>query len=208
MGMILAGFFLLVSGIGLARSHRPRSRISGMMAGLFPTGLKVSWQRCRLPSSPLAAASWSDLAAGEAEQPERSLPRAVNGVIVRILIFYIGALTRHHGPDPLAADRADGKPFCTGLHTGRSARDGRVINLVLISAVMSSCNSGLFAGARTLQSLAVRRHAPAPLARIDDRGVPALGISVSAAMMFCGVILNYFVPGKVMEDIISRPPCC
>jgi L-asparagine transporter-like permease len=73
----------------------------------------------------------------------------------------------------------------------------------LITAVMSSCNSGLFASARTLQSLAAKRHAPAALARIDSRGVPVTGTSVSAAIMFIGVLLNYFVPGKVMEYIIS-----
>lgn len=77
-----------------------------------------------------------------------------------------------------------------------------VINLVLISAVLSSCNSGLFAAARTLRSLAAKSHAPRFLSPVDGRGVPVRGITASAAAMFGGVILNYFVPGKVLEYII------
>jgi AAT family amino acid transporter len=78
-----------------------------------------------------------------------------------------------------------------------------VINLVLISAVMSSCNSGLYAAARTLRSLAIKRHAPSFCARSDNRGVPVTAMTVSAAIMLAGVILNYFVPAKVLEYIIS-----
>jgi len=78
-----------------------------------------------------------------------------------------------------------------------------IINLVLISAVMSSCNSGLYAAARTLRSLAIKRHAPAFCGRSDGRGVPVIAMTVSAAIMLAGVILNYFVPAKVLEYIIS-----
>jgi amino acid transporter, AAT family len=77
-----------------------------------------------------------------------------------------------------------------------------IINVVLISAVLSSCNSGLYASARTLRSLAAKGHAPRFLSPVDGRGVPLRAISASAAAMFGGVILNYFVPEKVLQYII------
>lgn len=202
IGMILAGFFLLVSGIGLSSAPAALSNIWND-GGIFPTGLKGFLAALPIAFFAFGGSELVGLAAGEAEQPERSLPRAVNAVVVRILIFYIGALTLIMALIPWRQIVPTESPFVLVFTRVGLPATASVINLVLISAVMSSCNSGLFAGARTLQSLAVRRHAPAPLARIDDRGVPALGISVSAAMMFCGVILNYFIPDKVMEDIIS-----
>src|SRR6185312_14218511 len=78
-----------------------------------------------------------------------------------------------------------------------------IINLVVITAVLSSCNSGLYAAARTLRSLAIKGHAPAFCARSDSRGVPVSAMTISAGIMLAGVILNYFVPAKVLEYIIS-----
>ena len=103
------------------------------------------------------------LAAGEAEQPERSLPRAVNGVIARILIFYIGSLTVVMALIPWRQIVPTESPFVLVFARIGLPATAAVINLVLISAVLSSCNSGLFAAARTLQVAGGQRSC-APLA--------------------------------------------
>src|SRR5207248_10866862 len=78
-----------------------------------------------------------------------------------------------------------------------------LINLVVITAASSSCNSGLFSTGRMLWSLAQRGHGPRPFARLSPRHVPAAGIHASAAVMLLGVALNYMVPERVFIWVTS-----
>ncbi|MES2294911.1 MAG: amino acid permease [Pseudomonadota bacterium] len=202
IGMMLAGIFLLVKGIGLTGAHASLANIWND-GGMFPTGLGGFLAALPIAFFAFGGSELVGLAAGEAKDPERNLPRAVNGVVARILIFYIGSLAIIMALVPWRQIVPTVSPFVLVFTRIGLPATASIINLVLISAVLSSCNSGLFAGARTLQSLGAKGHAPAGLSRINERGVPTAGISVSAAVMFIGVLLNYFVPGKVIEYIIS-----
>jgi AAT family amino acid transporter/D-serine/D-alanine/glycine transporter len=202
LGMMVAGIVLLFQGIGLTGAHASLANIWND-GGLFPTGAAGFLAALPIAFFAFGGSELVGLAAAEAKDPERSLPGAINGVVFLILIFYIGSLTIIMALVPWRLVTLTESPFVLVFTRIGLPATASLINLVLISAVLSSCNSGLFAGARTLQSLAVKRHAPAMLARIDSRGVPVMGISISAAIMFIGVILNYYVPGKVMEYIIS-----
>ena len=201
LGLIVASIFLLATGIGLAGSHATLTNIWND-GGLFPTGLHGFLMSLPIAFFAFGGSELVGLAAGEAEQPERSLPRAVNGVIARILIFYLGSLTVVMALIPWRQIVPTESPFVLVFARIGLPATATIINLVLISAVLSSCNSGLFAAARTLRSLAAKGQAPRFLSPVDGRGVPVRGISASAAAMFGGVILNYFVPGKVLEYII------
>jgi AAT family amino acid transporter/D-serine/D-alanine/glycine transporter len=201
LGLIVASIFLLATGIGLAGSHATLRNIWND-GGLFPTGLRGFLLSLPIAFFAFGGSELVGLAAGEAENPERSLPRAVNGVIARILIFYIGSLTVVMALIPWRQIVPTESPFVLVFARIGLPATAAIINLVLISAVLSSCNSGLFAAARTLRSLAAKGHAPRFLAPVDRRGIPVRGISASGAAMFGGVILNYFVPGKVLEYII------
>jgi AAT family amino acid transporter/D-serine/D-alanine/glycine transporter len=202
LGMMLAGIFLLVKGIGLTGAHASLANIWND-GGFFPTGLAGFLAALPVAFFAFGGSELVGVAAAEAENPEHSLPRAVNGVVARILIFYIGSLAIIMALVPWRQITLTESPFVLVFTRIGLPATASIINLVLITAVMSSCNSGLFAGARTLQSLGVKRHAPAAFARIDSRGVPSVGITISAAIMLCGVFLNYYVPAKVMEYIIS-----
>jgi AAT family amino acid transporter/D-serine/D-alanine/glycine transporter len=202
MGMMLAGIFLLIKGIGLTGAHATPANIWND-GGFFPTGLAGFLAALPVAFFAFGGSELVGVAAAEAENPERSLPRAINGVVARILIFYIGSLAIIMALVPWRQITLTESPFVLVFTRIGLPATASIINLVLITAVMSSCNSGLFAGARTLQSLGVKQHAPAAFARIDSRGVPSVGITISAAIMLCGVFLNYYVPAKVMEYIIS-----
>ena len=207
LGMIVASIFLLATGIGLAGSHATLSNIWSD-GGLFPTGRNGFLMSLPIAFFAFGGSELVGLAAGDAEQPERSLPRAVNGVIARILIFYIGSLTVVMALIPWRQIVPTESPFVLVFaRIGTAALPPTIINLVLISAVLSSCNSGLFAAARTLRSLAAKGHAPASRP-VDGRGVPGAASAPRPRSMFGGVILNYFVPGKVLEYIIISPRRC
>lgn len=201
LGLIAASIFLIATGIGLAGSHATLRNIWSD-GGLFPTGLRGFLMSLPIAFFAFGGSELVGLAAGEAEQPERNLPRAINGVIARILIFYIGSLTVVMALIPWRQIVPTVSPFVLVFARIGLPATAAIINLVLISAVLSSCNSGLYAAARTLRSLAAKGHAPRFLSPLDGRGVPVRGISASAAAMFGGVILNYFVPEKVLQYII------
>ena len=141
--------------------------------------------------------------AGEADNPGVALPKATNGITYRILIFYIGALLVIMSLVPWDQLSPDASPFVYLFDKIGLPGAADVINLVVITAATSSCNSGLFSTGRMLYSLAQRRQAPANLGALSRRRVPATGIHVSAAVMLIGVVLNYIVPKKAFDWVTS-----
>jgi AAT family amino acid transporter len=141
--------------------------------------------------------------AGEADNPGVVLPKATNGITYRILIFYIGALVVIMSLVPWDQLSPDASPFVYLFDKIGLPAAADVINLVVITAATSSCNSGLFSTGRMLYSLAQRRQAPARLGVLSSTHVPAAGIHVSAAVMLIGVVVNYLVPKKAFDIVTS-----
>ncbi len=141
--------------------------------------------------------------AGEAENPQVVLPRATNGIIARILIFYLGALLVIMSVVPWTELSPTVSPFVFVFEKLRVPAAAGLITLVVITAAASSCNSGLFSTGRMLWSLAQRGQGPRVFARLNARQVPAAGIHASAAVMLIAVALNYSVPKEVFTWVTS-----
>ena len=141
--------------------------------------------------------------AGEAENPQVVLPRATNGVILRILIFYLGALLVIMSVVPWNELDTDVSPFVFVFQKLQVPAAASLITAVVITAAASSCNSGLFSTGRMLWSLAQRGHGPQVFARLNAQQVPAAGIHASAAVMLLAVVLNYWVPKEVFTWVTS-----
>jgi AAT family amino acid transporter/D-serine/D-alanine/glycine transporter len=97
----------------------------------------------------------------------------------------------------------DTSPFVFVFEKMRVPAAASIINLVVITAATSSCNSGIFSTGRMLYSLALRGQAPRALASLNAQRVPAAGIHVSAAVMLVGVVLNYMAPKEVFVWVTS-----
>jgi amino acid transporter, AAT family len=141
--------------------------------------------------------------AGEAANPEVVLPKATNGITYRILIFYIGALVVIMSLVPWTELSPDTSPFVFVFEKMKVPAAAAIINIVVITAATSSCNSGIFSTGRMLYSLAQRGQAPGGLAQLNADHVPARGINVSAAAMLAGVVINYLMPEKAFAWITS-----
>ncbi len=141
--------------------------------------------------------------AGEADNPAVVLPRATNGITFRILIFYIGALVVIMSLVPWKELSPSTSPFVYLFEKMGIPAAADIINLVVITAATSSCNSGLFSTGRMLYALALRGQAPARFGALSRKHVPASGIHVSAAVMLIAVALNYVVPDKVFVWVTS-----
>ncbi|HEX8776654.1 MAG TPA: amino acid permease, partial [Rhodanobacter sp.] len=143
------------------------------------------------------------MAAAEAAQPERTIPRAVNSVIWRILIFYIGSLFVIMAIYPWDAMDANSSPFVTTFARLGIPSAAGLINFVVITAALSSFNSTTFSGSRMLHSLAAKGQAPVAMGRTSAHGVPVRGVLVTMAFLLLGVLLNYLIPESIFRKIMS-----
>ena len=143
------------------------------------------------------------ITAGEADDPKRSIPRAVNQVVYRILVFYIGALLIIMAVVPW--DRINGKlsPFVQIFDSVGVTAAAHILNAVVVTAALSVYNSGLYSNGRMLHSLAEQGNAPRFLAKLSPRGVPVRGVLVSSAITAAAVVLKIALPDKAFSILLS-----
>jgi AAT family amino acid transporter len=141
--------------------------------------------------------------AGEVKNPEKTLSRAIDTVFWRILFFYVGALFVILSIYPWTEIGTKGSPFVlTFDKIGIPAAAG-IINFVVLTAALSSCNGGIFSTARMLYNLAENGEAPKAYAKLNKNGVPSLAVLATAVALLIGVVLNYLVPAKVFTWVTS-----
>ena len=141
--------------------------------------------------------------AGETENPRRTIPKATNGIIWRILVFYIGALGVIMAVVPWNALDGATSPFVqifdsVGVHAAAG-----ILNFVCLTAVMSVYNSGLYSNSRMLYSLAQQGNAPSYLAKTNKRGVPVAGVLTSAAVTVVAVVVVFLWPEFAFNYLMS-----
>ena len=141
--------------------------------------------------------------AGEAQNPERVLPKATNSVVWRILVFYIGALVVMMALVPWTELKAGVSPFVYVFDRIGVPGAAHLINFVVITAAASSCNSGLFSTGRMLYTLAHLGQAPRAFGMVNRSHIPARALTFSALIMGIGVVLNYLVPEQVFVWVTS-----
>jgi amino acid transporter, AAT family len=143
------------------------------------------------------------MAAGEAADPQRNIPRAVNSVLWRIMIFYVGALLVIMAIYPWDQLGTQGSPFVSTFAKLGIRQAAGVINFVVITAALSGFNSTTFSGSRMLYSLAHKRQAPAALGKVNEHGVPTRSVLACLACLVLGVLLNYLLPGRIFAVMMS-----
>lgn len=137
------------------------------------------------------------LTAGEAQNPEKSLSRAVNSVFWRILVFYVGALFVIMAIYPWNELGTQGSPFVMIFEKMGIPSAAGIINFVVITAALSSCNSGIFGTGRMLLNLSEQGHALPMFKYISKNGIPTVAIIFSVMMLLIGVVLNYLAPTEI-----------
>lgn len=141
--------------------------------------------------------------AGEAEDPKSAIPRAVNTVPVRVLLFYVLTLAVLMSLFPWSEVGAQGSPFVqifTGLGIPGAAN---VLNAVVITSALSAINSDIFGAGRVLFGLAQQGHAPSSFGKVSKHGVPWLTVVVMTGVLLVGMVLNAVIPEDVFTVIAS-----
>jgi AAT family amino acid transporter len=202
VALIVAGLAVIVFHVGDLGASAGFSNLWSH-GGFLPFGIAGVLLTMQIVMFAYEGVELIGVTAGEAQNPAVVLPRATNGIILRILIFYIGALAVIMALVPWSELSPSVSPFVFVFEKLGVPGAAGVITVVVITAASSSCNSGLFSTGRMLWSLAQRGQGPRAFARLSPQQVPAAGIHASAALMLLGVVLNYFVPERVFTWVTS-----
>ena len=143
------------------------------------------------------------ITAGEVDEPGRTIPKAINQVVLRILIFYVGAIFVMLCIFPWNQIGAAGSPFVTIFNRIGIASAATLLNVVVLTAAVSAYNSGLYSNGRMLYSMSRRGNAPRYLSKLNKGGSPYAGVLTSSAVTAVAVVLNFLFPGKIFLYLMS-----
>lgn len=200
--MIISGFAMIAFGIGNGGIATGISNLWNH-GGLFPNGIKGVLMSLQMVMFAFLGIEMIGITAGEAKNPKKTIAKAIDTVFWRILIFYVGALFVIMAIYPWEEIGTKGSPFVlTFDKLGIPAAAG-IINFVVLTAALSSCNAGLFSTGRMLFNLAENDEAPKRLSKLNKNGVPSFAVLLTAGVLLIGVVLNYIVPAKVFIWLTS-----
>lgn len=143
------------------------------------------------------------VAAGEAQDPQRTIPRALRSVFWRLALFYVGGITLLVGLIPWTRVGIDASPFVRAFQAVGLPAAPSVMNFVVLTAALSSANTNLYLTSRMLFSLSRGGYAPAGLGRLTRRGIPLGALLLSSAGMAGAVLAQKFFPGQAYLYMIG-----
>ncbi|KUZ92162.1 L-asparagine permease [Burkholderia ubonensis] len=202
------GVFLLVGSLFLASGrpldgHLPGLHLIADGGGIFPHGLLPAVLIVQGVVFAYASIELVGVAAGETADARKVLPKAINSVMWRIALFYVGSVVLLVTLLPWSAYSAHESPFVTFFGKLGVPYVSTVMNVVVLTAAMSSLNSGLYSMGRVLRAMAMGGSAPRFVSRMSARGVPYGGILFTVAINAIGVPLNYIVPAQAFEIVLN-----
>jgi L-asparagine transporter-like permease len=201
--IIAIGFYILVinphlidgaSFTNLWSAAPGRPKVSAWN-GFFPNGIKSLLFAIPIILFSFGGLELIGITAAETDNPKKTIPKAVNQVILRILFFYIGTmiviLSLHHWTSLI---EMKGSPFVIVFDEIGFIGIASVFNFVVLTAALSAYNSCVYCTTRMFYALSLQGNAPKIFTKTTKRGVPARAIFLTAALTFPVVPLNYFLP--------------
>jgi amino acid transporter, AAT family len=200
--MIISGACMILFGLG---NHGVATGISNLWThgGFFPNGAIGVLTALQMVMFAYLGVEMIGVTAGEAANPSKSIPDAINSVFWRIVIFYVGALFVILSIYPWNEIGTNGSPFVLTFERLGIKAAAEIINFVVLTAALSSCNGGIYSTGRMLYNLAEQGQAPRLFARTSSGGVPRRAVQLSCIALLFGVLLNYLVPAKVFVWVTS-----
>ena len=206
VAMILAGFGIMLFGIGAAGStDAAATGISNLWAhgGFLPNGVGGLIASFAVVMFAFGGIEIIGITAGEAKDPQRVIPKAINAVPLRILLFYVLTLFVLMAIYPWTQIGSQGSPFVQIFDSLGISSAATILNIVVISAAVSAINSDIFGAGRMMYGLAQQGQAPKGFAKISKHGVPWMTVLVMGATLLGGVVLNYLIPENIFLVIAS-----
>lgn len=176
--------------------------------GFFPTGLDGFLKSFQMATFAFVGIELVGLVAGETEDPDTVIPKAINSIPIRIILFYIGALAIIMAIYPWNSLSSEQSPFVEVFSEIGVASAATIVNLVVLSSAMSACNSAIYSTGRMIHSLSREGNAPKRYSQLTRHLVPAQAIYFSSAVIVLAVLLNMIMPSGVFTLVTSLSTIC
>ena len=211
VGMILFGGYIL-----LTASPESPSTVKNLWShgGFFAKGGYGVFISLAVVMFSFGGLELVGIAAAETDTPQKTIPKAINQVIYRILIFYVGALIillslspwnelGQIAKDAPWAEAMASSPFVRIFTLIGVPAAAHVLNVVILTAALSVYNSGVYSNSRMLYGLALQGNAPRVFATVNARGVPLAALALSSAATLVCAGLNYIMPGEALGVLMA-----
>lgn len=207
LGLIVVGTIMILNGISTSAGPSSFTNLWSH-GGFFPNGMSGFILSFQMVVFAFVGIELVGLTAGETEDPERVIPRAINNIPIRIIIFYIGALIVIMSIYPWNAIDPAASPFVQVFVAIGIVAAAGLVNFVVLTSAASACNSAIFSTSRMLYSLGKEQHAPVAVSKLTSRKVPANALFFSTIVVLIAVILNYMMPEGVFTLVTSISTVC
>ncbi|MCO6332852.1 amino acid permease [Staphylococcus epidermidis] len=165
--------------------------------GMFPHGAAGFLMSFQIAVYSFIGIELIGVTAGETKNPEKTIPKAINNVPIRILLFYIGGLLVIMSVIPWFKVDPDSSPFVKLFTLIDVPFAAGIVNFVVLKAAASATNSGIYSNSRILFGLAKQGLGPKALTKTNSNGVPYLSMFVSSITLLIAALLNFVFPDAI-----------
>lgn len=159
--------------------------------GVFPHGINGFFAGFQIATFAFVGIELVGATAAETANPRKTLPKAINQIPIRVIVFYVFALIAIMSVTPWDLVNPDVSPFVNLFRLIGIASAAALMNFVVLTSAASACNSGLFSTSRMLYGLAHKNMAPKAVGRLSPRRVPRIGLLASVMIIGCSVLLLF-----------------
>lgn len=170
--------------------------------GLMPKGIGPVLSGAVAATGFYFGAEIVTIAAAEAHEPVKAVAKATNSVITRVLFFYVGSILLVVALVPWDSPKM-ATPYVSALDAMGIPAAANVMNAIVLTAVLSALNSGLYAASRMIFALTRHGDAPAALAKVNRRGVPVRAILIGTLFGYVSVVMSYVSPDTVFAFLVN-----
>lgn len=207
LALIVVGLYMIFTGFTSSVGTASFSNL-WMHDGMFTNGAIGFILSFQMVVFAFAGIELVGLTAGETENPEKVIPRAINNIPIRILIFYVGALAVIMSIYPWYEVSPTESPFVKVFSAIGITVAAGIINFVVLTSAASACNSAVFSTSRMMYGLGKTQNAPPSMTKLTKNKVPSNALFFSTAVILIAVILNYVMPENVFTMITSISTVC
>ncbi len=191
VGLIIAGVYMLSTGFTLPNGSQASVAHLWNHGGFFPNGFLGFVAGFQIAVFAFVGIELVGTAAAETKDPVRNLPKAINSIPIRVVLFYLGALFVIITVIPWDQVDPSSSPFVAMFSLAGLGIAAHVVNFVVLTSATSSANSGIYSTSRMIYGLATSKLAPKTLGKLNNRKVPVNALFFSCIFLLAGVVLLY-----------------
>jgi GABA permease len=201
--------FLIIGGVGILGLWPSAPGLGGSFenlsahGGFMPHGASAMFGSIITAVSAFIGAEIATIAAAEADEPEKSVARATNSVIWRVLIFYVGSIFVVVAIVPWDNTQILQSPYVTVMDALDIPGASTIMDLIVLTAVLSCLNSGLYTSSRMLYALAHNDEAPQRFLKLSRNGVPIQAVLYCTLFSCLSIVVSYIAPKIVFEFLLN-----